>query len=281
VVSLIDLKAKREMLAAGEYALNQQIYETINDPKDRLLLCGWHGAQHDTPFRRTSPVLTVKPGAAFSFGASLVLEGGGGDGPFLRSEFFLYDDLPWVDIFNAVTKPYVNSAEAIYHAFPFAGKDPTVYLDIPGAVLRPWLDQIPRTATDWHSIQHYFAVADKDFTAVVASPDACLVQVNDINTGKWMEPEQTPPHNGTVMSWVLNNYWLCNFPPSQGGKINFRYSIAAWQEDFEAETAAQFAAAIRQPLLAFAHKPGDTVVMQSAGLSSICRRINLGLWKPY
>jgi alpha-mannosidase len=248
VVSLIDLKTEREMLAVGEYALNQHIYETINDPKDRLALCGWQGAQHDVPFRRSSPTLTVKPGAACSFGASLVLEGGGGDAPFLRSEFFLYDELPWIDVFNAITKPYVNSAEAIYHAFPLGSqKQPAVYLDTPGAVLRPGLDQIPGTATDWHGIQHYFAVSDDNYTTVVASPQVPLVQVNGINTGKWQPT--LPPPNGLVMSWVMNNYWWTTFPAAQGGTVHFRYSLQGFPGPFDAPKAARFAKTIRQPLL--------------------------------
>ena len=40
-------------------------------------------------------------------------------------------------------------------------------------------------ATDGHSSQHYFAVADgAAWTAVVATPDAPLLQVNGINTGR-------------------------------------------------------------------------------------------------
>jgi len=248
VVSLVDLKANREMLAVGEYALNQQIYETINDLKDRLVLCGWHGAQYNVPFQRTTPELTVRPGAACPFGASLVMEGGGGDGPFIRSEFFLYDDLPWVDIVNAITKPYVNRAEAIYHAFPLGGKkQPTVYLDTPGAVLRPGIDQIPGTATDWHGIQHYFAVEDDNYTTVVASPEVPLVQVNGINSGKWQPT--LPPHNGLVMSWVMNNYWFTTFPAAQGGTVHFRYSLRGFSGPFDAGKAARFAKIIRQPLL--------------------------------
>jgi len=279
VKSLIHKASRREMINPEKYHLNQQIYERVESPESREALCTWNELRRDAPLSHRSPAVKLKPGADLPYGAALTVAGGGGELPGLEGEIVLYDELPRVDLFNSVIKPFDNHAEAIYHAFPFAAKAPTVHLDIPGAVLRPWLDQVPRTATDWHSIQHYFAVADKDFSIVVASPDACLVQVNDINTGKWLG--ETPPHNGTVMSWVLNNYWLCNFPPSQGGKINFRYSIAAWPEGFKAETAARFATTIRQPLLAFARKPGDTVVMQSAGASSIGRRINLGLWKPF
>ena len=107
---------------------------------------------------------------------------------------------------------------------------------------------MPGTATDWHSIQHYFAVAGTDGTTVVASPDVPLVQVNGINTGLWQET--LPTHNGLVMSWVMNNYWFTNFPVRQGGSVRYRYSLTGWPSAFEAETAGRFAQEIRQPLRA-------------------------------
>lgn len=118
---------------------------------------------------------------------------------------------------------------------------------MPGAVLRPGLDQVPGTATDWHSQQCYFAVAGAEGTTVVASPDIPLVQVNGINTGKWQPI--LPPHNGLVMSWVLNNYWFTNFPAVQSGRLNYRYAIATHPGSFDATTAARAADAIRQPLV--------------------------------
>ena len=105
----------------------------------------------------------------------------------------------------------------------------------------------PNTATDWHSIQHYFAVEADDYTTVVASPDVPLVQVNDINTGKWQE--KLPPHNGLVMSWVMNNYWYCNFPPTQSGVVTYRYSVQGFPGRFDKQSASRFAAAVRQPMM--------------------------------
>jgi alpha-mannosidase len=165
----------------------------------------------------------------------------------LQTEYRIYDELRRLDIVNTLTKQPMDDAEAVYHSFPLAAERPTVYLDTPGAVMRPGVDQVPATATDWHSIQHYFAVAGDDFTAVVASPDVPLVQVNGINTGRWQET--LPPPNGLVMSWVMNNYWFTNFPARQGGRITYRYSVMDWPGQLDAERARRFAREIRQSLL--------------------------------
>jgi len=79
--------------------------------------------------------------------------------------------VPRVDLCYHLDKLPNSEAEALYVAFPLAaGKNPEVRLDVPGAAMRPGLDQIPGTATDWHSVQHYFAVSDDQHTVVVASP---------------------------------------------------------------------------------------------------------------
>ncbi|MHB0937737.1 MAG: glycoside hydrolase family 38 N-terminal domain-containing protein [Armatimonadota bacterium] len=248
LTSLLNKAGGREMAAKGEYGLGQYIYENIDSPQSREALCEWSTLHYDTPFLRRTPPMRLAPGPGLPFGAGLVLEGGEADIPFLRMEFAIYDDLPRLDIACTVIKPPRTHAEAIYHAFPLAGSDSTVYLDVPGAVLRPGLDQVPGTATDWHSIQRYFAVSDGEWTTVVASPDVPLVQVNGINTGKW-QPE-LPPHNGLVMSWVMNNYWFTNFPAVQGGVIPYRYSLLGYPGPFDAEKSARLADTIRQPLVA-------------------------------
>jgi len=114
--------------------------------------------------------------------------------------------------------------------------------------MRPGLDQVPGTATDWHSIQHYFAVAATGGATVVASPDISLVQVNGINTGKWQET--LPPHNGLVMSWAMNNYWFTNFPAAQGGVFAWRYSLRRFPGAFDCAAADGFARGVRQRLVA-------------------------------
>jgi len=248
LTSLLDKACGREMVAGSDYGLGQYIYEIVNASEGREALCEWGKLHYDTPFLRRTPPMRLGPGPALPYGASLVIEGSEADIPYLRMEFTLYDDLSRLDIFCTAIKPPRTHAEAIYHAFPLATGSPTVYLDIPGAVLRPGIDQAPGTATDWHGIQRYFAVSDSEWTTVVASPDVPLVQVNGINTGKWQPA--LPPHTGLVMSWVLNNYWFTNFPAAQGGVIPYRYSLSGYPGPFDADKSARLADAIRQPLVA-------------------------------
>jgi hypothetical protein len=112
--------------------------------------------------------------------------------------------------------------------------------------MRPGIDQVPGTATDWHSLQHYFAVEDGGQTVVVASPDIPLVQVNGINTGKWQET--VPAHNGLVMSWVMNNYWFTNFPAAQGGAFTWRYRLQVLPGSLDPAATDAIARTARQPL---------------------------------
>jgi alpha-mannosidase len=245
--------------AGGECVLGEVVYETVPGPFGREKICGWSGIRRDAPFSRTSlrfgpPVPLHTPHGRGMRLAACDLPGS------LRAltlDVVAYRDIARLDLFYRLDKEPNQEAEALYVAFPlssavFAAERPsaTVYLDLPGAVLRPGLDQVPGTATDWHSLQHYFAVAAGGRTIVVASPDVPLVQINGINTGKWQEA--VLPHNGLVMSWVMNNYWFTNFPAAQGGALAWRYSLQSFAGGFDRNQAERFAAEIRRPLAAVA-----------------------------
>ncbi|MFA5206229.1 MAG: hypothetical protein WC708_17675, partial [Lentisphaeria bacterium] len=61
--------------------------------------------------------------------------------------------------------------------------------------------------------------------------------------------------NGTVMSWLMNNYWFTNFPASQNGPVTCRFSLDVRPGGFDAAAAGRFARAIRQPLRTLARLP--------------------------
>ncbi len=256
-------------VGGGDHALGEIIYETIPGPFGREKLCGWDGIKRDTPFERTSLRFGPPETLALPYGAGLRLSAHDLPGSLrsLMLEVVAYAELPWVDFRYSLEKVPNNEAEALYVAFPPGGaregsgvgrqgdlkpetrnlKPPAVFLDLPGAVMRPGLDQVPGTATDWHSLQHYFAVESQGQTVVVASPDIPLVQVNGINTGKWQET--LPPHNGLVMSWVMNNYWFTNFQAAQGGSFTWRYRLRVLPGGFDREAAERVARGARQPLV--------------------------------
>jgi len=255
IVSIRDRRSGTEWLQSAEFALGEVIYESIPGPFGREKLCGWSGIRRDCPFERTSLRFGAPEPLAFPYGSGLRLIAHDLPGSLrsLTLDIVTYADLPRVDLCYRLDKIPNNEAEALYVAFPLCSPPtahcplPTVFLDLPGAVMRPGLDQVPGTATDWHSLQHYFAVERGASSVVVASPDIPLVQVNGINTGKWQET--LPEHNGLVMSWVMNNYWFTNFPAAQGGEFVWRYSLRVMPGGFDRDAALRFARTIRQPLV--------------------------------
>jgi hypothetical protein len=256
IVGIRDRRTGAEWLQSAEFALGEVIYESIPGPFGREKLCGWSGIRRDCPFERTSLRFGAPEPLSFPYGSGLRLTAHDLPGSLrsLALDVVTYADLPRVDLVYRLDKIPNPEAEAIYVAFPLTQpstlnlQPSTVHLDIPGTVMRPGLDQVPGTPTDWHSLQHYFAVERGDSTMVVASPDIPLVQVNGINTGKWQAT--LAPHNGLVMSWVMNNYWFTNFPAAQGGGLEWRYSLMAIPGGFNREVFSGFANRVRQPLLA-------------------------------
>ena len=64
-----------------------------------------------------------------------------------------------------------------------------------------------------------------------ANPDAPLFTSGDIFRGRWAT--SFTARDGHLFSYVLNNYWHTNTPPSQSGTGRFRYAFwptGAWDE---------------------------------------------------
>src|SRR3989454_807715 len=103
---------------------------------------GRHSALWTEPsreFLRAAPDLTVSQAQLVSarrerlpgIGVQLVVQRkveGAGD---VTSVVTLYDELPWLDVENRITKPATLEKEALYVAFPFALTRPTVEVEVP------------------------------------------------------------------------------------------------------------------------------------------------------
>ena len=144
----------------------------------------------------------------------------------LESTVTLYNNLPFVDIENQLTKPETLQKEALYAAFPFAVTDPVVQVEVPLGRMTVELDQQPGSCRDWYCHTHWVSLADADASAgsvVWSGPDTPLVTFNDIVRGAWrgsLKPD------GTLFAWVLHNYWSSNFPARQGGALRHRFRIS-------------------------------------------------------
>ena len=111
----------------------------------------------------------------------------------------------------------------------------------------PGKEQIPGSATDWTGIQDFVSLRNDSGQIVFSSPEIPLVQLGDINLGRFnpLNPlpaaqagsprGESPLSNpsprgegpGYIYSWVLNNYWTTNFLASQEGELKWSYQVSS------------------------------------------------------
>ncbi len=135
---------------------------------------------------------------------------------------------PRVDVAVRFHKDSVWEPENVYVSLPFAvGEDGALWLDKAGAAVRPRVDQIPGTLTDFYSIQEGLAIVSGDRGLAVATRDGHLVQLGRLEPGERRlagDPAlaNDPAH---VYAWLMTNYWETNFAASLGGFHEFRFSV--------------------------------------------------------
>jgi len=225
--SILDRDAGENVVAAaGEkvpYGFGQYIYEQIQKEPGRGVLWPIH---KDVPFvRRIAGRIRVTPGESGPLAATIAVEGTIEEKHTVRLEIELRRGERAARLTYRIRKPATLTPEAAYIAFPFADSLPELRLEVVGGVARPGADQIPGSATDWHSTQYWIRARGEDRGAVWVTLDAPLVQFGDINMGKYLETLQLP--RPTFYSWPMNNYWFTNFPAQQGGEFVFRYAVIA------------------------------------------------------
>src|SRR6266487_481265 len=190
----------------------------------------WTGRARDE--LRTAPDLTVSQAELVSarrerlpgIGARLVVERKLEGCTSVATVVTLYDELPWMDIANRITKPAMLDKEALYVAFPFALTKPTVEVEVPLGRMTVERDQQPGSCRDWYCHAHWVWLHDAAGGILWSGPDTPLFTLNDIFRGQWrrkIEPD------GTLFAYVLHNYWPTNFAPRQGGELSFRYRLSA------------------------------------------------------
>ncbi|MCK5802876.1 MAG: hypothetical protein KAI66_08590 [Lentisphaeria bacterium] len=166
---------------------------------------------------------------------------------FVR-EIRLYHGGPRMDVILRLDKQVVTRYESLYLSFPFAATSPDVLVENAGAVYRAGVEQLPGSATDWHSVGQYMAISGADRTIVVVPHDVPLIQIGDINTGKWMDRLQIS--NGHIYSWLMNNMWFTNFPAHQEGETTLTWSITTHSGGFDRAKAECFARSARVGVVA-------------------------------
>jgi hypothetical protein len=158
-----------------------------------------------------------------------------------------------------MNKNPVIEPEAVYVAFPVKTRHGKITFDVPGGLVQPGEDQIPGTASDWNTVQHFVAVGDSvEGRWIFSSPEIPLYQLGGLNLGKFYKDHK--PASGHIFSWVMNNYWTTNFRATQEGEFTWRYFIT-YSVDPEMEVAYRFGWSSRSPLVGRVFPPGRDVGM--------------------
>jgi alpha-mannosidase len=245
IKSVFDKELKKELVdQESPYKLNQYIYEMPIGGRAVVDV----GRSEPAKFERFSPTKAeIYPGANGPLLGSILAKTSCKNTPEIVQEIILYDFEKRIDIRNTVNKDEVLDAEGVYYAFPFNVRPFTAKTEISCAVMKPGIEQLPGSSSDWHCIQHWADFSNDEFGVTWVTLDAPLVQFSQINTGKWQKVLELK--NPTVLSWIMNNYWFTNFKASQGGKLTFRYSITTHRGPCKNSNAMRFALERANPLI--------------------------------
>ncbi len=240
VTRLIDKETGLDLVdGRAPWGFNQLFRETLTEKRDFVA----------ERFRRTAWTnITVQPGVHGPVWKSIVLNGaleGCAEKNAAQLEIRLYETEKRIEFHWSLRKLPVPQAEAVYVAFPFAPRDGQIAYEAQGGIVRPGLEQIPGSSSDWQTIQNFLVVRHEQGQVVWGSAGAPLVQLGEINLGKWQPVTRVAqPH---VYSWVMNNYWFTNFRPSQEGEFRWSYFLTSTRDKGNA-VATRFGWVSRVPL---------------------------------
>jgi alpha-mannosidase len=182
----------------------------------------------------------------------------------------------WVEISNTVNKKRAppnphpgkggpggdfaqhESKESVQFAFPFAIEDGQIHIDVPFAVMRPEIDQLPGSCKNWLPVGRWIDVANAEYGVTCATLDAPLVEIGYLSAtmlGSQTHPEIWREHiqpTQRFYSWVMNNHWGTNYRAYQEGLVEFRYALRP-HDGYDPAAASRFAIGMSQPLVVSAH----------------------------
>ncbi len=153
--------------------------------------------------------------------------------------------------------------ESVQFAFPFNVPNGQLRVDIPLAVMRPEIDQLPGSCKNWLPVGRWVDVANDQLGISCATLDAPLIEVGEISArmlGSQTKPDIWRKHiepTQKFYSWVMNNHWGTNYRAYQEGPVTFRYALRP-HGGYDPTSSARFSTGLTQPLIAVQPSP-DTV----------------------
>jgi hypothetical protein len=241
--SIEDLRTHREWVdASSGYGVNQFLY--VTGGKDTSLVHpGAKAAPALQPVSHVETEVQMLPAAAGFLPSLNIVRKGPGLPCVTTTCWFLPDG--HLQLLNRVVKEETTEKEAGYFAFPFkldAPDNARTFFDLPYGIVEADREQPPGADREWYAANSFAAVSDDEIAAYVATREAPLFTVGNMNRGAW--PAKVDNNRGTVFAYVFNNYWHTNYKASQGGRtpfsIPFSFAIKLTDRGFDPVAATRF-----------------------------------------
>ncbi|MEZ4947538.1 MAG: glycoside hydrolase family 38 C-terminal domain-containing protein [Cyclobacteriaceae bacterium] len=183
----------------------------------------------------------------------------------LTRDIQVVNGLDRVYLTNVVDKKRVTDNENVRFTFPFNIPNSQVRIDIPWGTMKPEEDQLNGANKNFYSVQRWVDVSNENMGVTLATVEAPLLEIGDMNGQKWMADMTVRPWikkyepSNRIISWVMNNAWFVNYKAYQDGKIPFHYVLRPHHgfNDFETK---KFGIEQTQPLIAVpVSKDADTI----------------------
>jgi alpha-mannosidase len=145
----------------------------------------------------------------------------------------------------------------VQFAFPFAIENGQIHIDVPLALMRPEIDQLPGSCKNSLPVGRWIDVANAEYGVTWATLDAPLVEIGSLSAtmlGSQTHPEIWRKHiepTQKFYSWIMNNHWSTNYRAYQDGPVEFRYALRP-HGGYDPAAASRFAMGMSQPLVASA-----------------------------
>jgi hypothetical protein len=228
---------------ASGMGLNEYLYVAGRDPK--------------APRRSAKPRITVQESGPLV--ASLVIESEAPGCRRLTREVAVTDASDTVSICDTLDRLPVRTPDAVHFGFPVNVPRGVMRLDVPWAMIRPEVDQLPGACKNYLSVGRWVDISNDRFGLTWSTADAPLVEVGAIRMDvsspfdpkawvKRLEPTQT------FYSYAMNNYWETNYKADQEGVTRFRYRLTP-HGPFDRAEAMREGIARDTPLLPVAVAP--------------------------
>ena len=204
----------------------------------------WYtGSIKENPRRHYNSQVSVKESGPLV--SSLMITSNGAGANSISQELRLVSGMDHLEIINTVDKLKIIENENVRFSFPFNIPDGKVQIDIPWAIMEPGVNQLKGANHNFYSVQRFVDVSNKSYGVTMATVDAPLLEIGDMNGQKWMEDMSTRPWiknyepSQKLYSWVMNNLWFVNYKAHQEGEIRFKYVLQPHGE-FIASDAKKF-----------------------------------------